>query len=99
MSAEGGRFAKYARRLSKLTGVDEHIIHEARSRSVAKREGGLVSRPAWCVAYDSAGVLLYHYLRRLRAEAGLTAAEAAEQMGVGEDDWDAFECGQRTPRK
>ena len=94
---KAGRFAEYARRLSALTGIDERIMHEARSRSVAKREGGLVPRPAWCVAYDGAGVLLYHYLRRLRDETGLTAAEAAGLVGVSEDDWEAWESGQRTP--
>jgi len=93
-----GRFEGYTNVLSALTDIEERIMHESRSRSIAAREGGLVVRPGWCMAYDAAGVLLYHYLRRLRDEAGLTATEAADLVGVSEDDWVAFECGKRTPR-
>ena len=41
-----GRFERYTKVLSELTGVAPEIMHEARSRSIAAREGALVARPA-----------------------------------------------------
>ncbi len=93
------RFAHYAKVLSQLTGVRPEIMHEARSRSMAAREGGIVPRPGWAWQYGRAGLEISFYLQRLRAEADLSTAEVAGRLGVSQEDYEAWETGQRTPRK
>ncbi len=93
------RFMEYAKVLSQLTGVRPEIMHEARSRSIAARAGGLVPRPGWAWQYGRAGLEISFYLQRLRAEVDLSAAEVAERLGVSHEDYEAWETGQRTPRK
>ena len=94
-----GRFEGYTKVLSELTGVAPEIMHEAGSRSIAALEGGVVPRPGWAVEYSRAGLELCYYLQRLRADADLSTAEIAEQLSISQEEYEAWEVGQRTARK
>lgn len=92
------RFRHYAARLSTLSGVAVQILYEARSRTIAKRAGGLVPRPGWAIEYSPTGLEVPYYLRRLRDAASLTVEEVARQVGAAPADYERWEGGQRTPR-
>lgn len=90
--------------LVSFSGVERGVWQTAWERSAARRRSpGYHSlpppRPAWAEQFAGANLPLRFYLIRLREDAELTKAQAANLLGVSSQRYDTWEEGVGSPRK